>query len=154
MLKLAPVSPTEWSNVFWWVCARIWWLHNELIPNRRKLQLWLAACNYLCSVGDTGASLSINNKCNKTMQVWRRSSCLQSVLQGNQSTPFEHLQSCKLQVKAHSWNHGRIQQEMRHDEIFILVSKTNPRFNQHFSVLLSKGPKDFQFFRYFFIRFW
>jgi len=150
----AKIWNTEWPNVFWWVCARIWWLHNELIPNPRKLQWWLAACNYSCSVSDTGASLSINNKCNKTMQVRRSSNCLQSVLQGNQSTPFAHLQSCKLQVKAHWWNHGRIQQEMPHDEVFISISKIIPRFNQNFSMLLSKSPKNFKFYRYFFIRFW
>ena len=56
---------------------------------------WLLATT-VCFVGDAGASLSINNKCNKTMQVRRSSNCLQNVLQGNQSTLFAHLQSCKL----------------------------------------------------------
>jgi len=132
---------TEWPNVFLWVCARIWWLHNELIPNPRKLQWWLAACNYLRSVGDTWESLSINNKCNKTMQVWRSSNCLQSILQRNQSMPFAHLQSCKLQVKAHWWNHGRIQQEIPHDELFISISITNPRFKQFIYVVIQKPKK-------------
>jgi len=38
-------------------------------------------------VGDAGASLSINDKCNKTMQMLRSSNCLQSVLHGNQINP-------------------------------------------------------------------
>ena len=120
----------------------IWWLHNELIPNPRKLQWWLAACNYSCSVGDTGASLSINNKCNKTMQVRRSSNCLQSVLQGNQSTPFVHLQSCKLQVEAHWWNHGIIQQEMPHDFIvFSLDFENKSEIQTEFLYVIFQKPK-------------